>query len=205
MAEIEPNSHVYNDSKRKKKREAIVSGKVKEKKNGLRRAEEALISEDAGSVKDYLLWDVLIPACKDTLVDMIKKAADAIFYGDRRTHSNNIERRNGTTYVRYDKPSYESSYRGRNSESRAPRYSSRFNFSDIVFESKNDAEAILDELVESTIRYGMVAVSDFYELAGLEYTYTDYRYGWADLSRARVERVREGYVLYLPRPIVLDD
>lgn len=201
-AEIGPNSHKSQQTE--EKREPIVTGRVKEKKNPMRRAEEALVSEDAGSVKDYLVWDVLIPALKDTIVDMIKKGADAIFYGDRRTHSNNIERRNGTTYVRYDKPSYDTRDR-RYAQPSRPHYSSRFNFGDIVFESKNDAEAILDELVESTVRYGMVAVSDFYELAGLDYTYTDYRYGWADLQRARVEKVRDGYVLYLPRPILLDE
>lgn len=180
-----------------------MKGAVKEKKkSGIRKAEEALISEEASTVKEYLIWDVLLPALKDTVVDMIKKGTDAIFYGDRRPRGNNIERRNGTTYVRYDKPSYDS---GRRNNYSKPRFSGRFNFNDIIFESKNDAEAILDELVESTIRYGMVPVSDFYELANLEYTYTDYKYGWADLSRARVERVREGYILYLPRPILLDD
>lgn len=207
--EIKPNSHAYKAEQQKKASEnrKVVHGDVKRKKKSLaKRAEGAMLSENAETVKDYLIWDVLIPALRDTVVDLGKKALDAIFYGDRRTSTSNIERKRSTSYVRYDKASYEDD-RPYSSRSRRSSRNLRamHDFDDIVLDSRGDAEQVLDLLVESTMQYGMVSVADFYELVGLDVKYTDWRWGWYELSKARVERVREGYVIMLPRPVMLDD
>lgn len=209
--EIKPNSHAYKAEQAKeqqRKVEKVVQGSVKrKKKSALKRAEDSMLSEDMSTVKEYLLWDVLVPAVKDMLVDLGKKALDAIFYGDRRT-TTNIERKHGTSYVRYDKPSYDNDRDRRYSYcDRRPSYNRRaaHDFDDIVLDSKVDAENVLDALVESTMQYGLASVSDFYELVGIDPKYTDWRWGWYELHSARVERVRDGYIVVLPRPVMLDD
>jgi hypothetical protein len=50
----------------------------------------------------------------------------------------------------------------------------------------------------------MVSVADFYDLVGVDGTYTDNKYGWTNIRNAYVNRVRDGYVIKLPRAISLD-
>ena len=52
----------------------------------------------------------------------------------------------------------------------------------------------------------MASVADFYKFAGMEEqsTYMDRRWGWYDLSTARVDRVRDGFSISMPRPQQLD-
>ena len=209
-AEIQPNSKAYKEQQAKdRKMEKVVQGEVKTKQSPIKKFENSMLSDDAGTVKEYLFWDVLVPRFKDLLVDLGKMTLDAIFYGDRRVPGN-IERRGGSSYVRYDKPSYENGryrYENRGDRDRRPAYNRRaaHDFDDIVLASKNDAENVLDALVESTMQYGIATVSDFYELVGMPTSYTDYRWGWYELSKAHVDRVRDGYVISLPKPRMIDD
>ena len=46
----------------------------------------------------------------------------------------------------------------------------------------------------------MATVRDLYEMVGIRAAHTDEKYGWVDIRDARVDRVRDGYVLDLPRP-----
>ena len=58
----------------------------------------------------------------------------------------------------------------------------------------------LDELNRQIEDYGVVAVSDFYDLIGVKTEFTDSKYGWTDLSLGSVQSYRDGYVLQLPSP-----
>lgn len=209
VAEIRSNSR--NDDR--KHLDKAVKGKVTVKNAGKKRLEGAFIAEDAGTVKDYIFWDVLVPAGKSLIVDMIKKTADAIFFGDRPRGSN-IYRERGVSYVKYDSPSYDRSYsRDYRNYSREPerrpvyQRRSAHDFDDIVLESREDAENVLDALVESTMRYGLTTVSDFYDLVGIEANYTDLKWGWYELSSAKVLRTRDGngYIIALPRCVMIND
>jgi hypothetical protein len=52
--------------------------------------------------------------------------------------------------------------------------------------------------------YGMVTVNDLYEMTPLTPPFTAQKYGWMDVSRAEVIRVRDGYILKLPRAVPID-
>ena len=222
LKNLQPNSKAYHKAQKKpvskdisekpEKQEKVVSGKaVVKKKGAAKKVEEALLADDAKTVKSYLLWDVLIPAIKDTLSDLVKKGIDALLFGEERRSDPSYVKRNGSaSYV-----SYSSYYnRGRDSRER-DRYRSRAdrsryrgrgaNFDDIVYEHRADAEDVLEHLVELTMMYGIASVADFYELSGLDTNYMDNQFGWDELSEACVHRTRDGYILDLPTPIKLDD
>ena len=59
----------------------------------------------------------------------------------------------------------------------------------------------MDDLIET---YGLVSVADFYDLVGVTGDYTDNKYGWTDLRNANVIRVRDGYMIKLPRALLLN-
>ena len=185
----------------------VVQGKVTVKKQpAAKRLRESLGLEETRTVGDYLVWDVLVPAAKETIADVVKKGIDVFLYGG--SSPSRVRRSGSRSHVSYD------GYYGRNrnrdyKEARASsRYSDRmrFDFREFVFDDRRDAESILSELCEIADTYGIAKVSDFYSLAGEteRSNFTDHNYGWDALGSAGVERVRDGWVVALPRPIPLN-
>ena len=78
-------------------------------------------------------------------------------------------------------------------------------FREFEFDRRQDAEAVLSEMCEIVSQYGFCKVSDFYSMVGeTERSFTDQNYGWDHLGQASVERVRDGWIVDLPRPIALN-
>lgn len=73
-------------------------------------------------------------------------------------------------------------------------------FYDIIFPTRKDAEQVLCYMHEILETYGEVTVADLYDLAGVNGTYQDSKRRWYNLDNAQVLRVKEGYVLTLPKP-----
>ena len=71
---------------------------------------------------------------------------------------------------------------------------------DIVLASRSDAEEVLTQLCALLNDYGVVTVSDLYDLVGITSKFTDDKYGWTDLKTAVIKGVRTGYLLDLPTP-----
>ena len=53
-------------------------------------------------------------------------------------------------------------------------------------------------------RYGLVRVGDLYDMADRTAPYTSNDYGWTSLNRVDVVRVRDGYILKLPKATPID-
>lgn len=179
----------------------VVKGKVKTaKKPAGKRFMESIGVEDGRTVGDYLIWDVILPAVKDTISEVFKKGIDAFLYGSTKPSSRNLERRGGSSRV-----SYNSYYDDRRTANRYTYHGRAVNdFREFVFEDRRDAEAVLSEMVEIVDVYGFCKVSDFYSLVGeTERNFTDHNYGWDQLGAASVERTRDGWIVDLPRPISL--
>lgn len=200
---LQPNSHKHKEAmaeKEKQKHEKVTSGKVTQRKKPVgKKFTDAMIGEDVQEVRSYLVWDVLVPALKDTIVDMIKKGADAIFYGGTSAPSNIKRTPNGS------RASYAGYYDKRNNRpTRSYNRRAVHDFDEVLFEDRKDAEIVLSNLVEQTMEYGMVSVAEFYEFAGYPSEFTDNKYGWPELGDARIVRVRDGYILDLPKPEPID-
>lgn len=207
MAEItKPSSLPGNSLKPTDKEDPkpVVTGKVKTvKKPAGKRFLESIGVEDGRTVGDYLIWDVILPAVKDTISEVFKKGIDAFLYGGA-TPSRNVTRRGSTSRVSYN--SYYDDRRGYNERNRYS-YNARAanDFREFVFDERRDAEMVLSELCEIVDTYGFAKVSDFYSLVGeTERNFTHQNYGWDQLGKASVERVRDGWVVDLPKPIPLN-
>ena len=184
--------------KEKPKPQRITTGRVIRKKKSLgKKFSETFIAEDSGSVLGYILHDVLIPAAKDMIYDTIKGSVEMSLFGT--TKSSPRTKVQGRSHVAYN------SIR----DDRTPRHISNkdraiHRFDDIVLESRGEAEEVLSHLVDLTIDYGQATVSDLYDLVGITGNFTDNKWGWMDLGSASVSRGREGYILNLPKPILID-
>lgn len=206
MEEYKPNSHLSKDDPKKVEGEAIpekkvgkvVSGSVKtKKKSGLTKFTDAFIQEDAENVKSYIFMEVLVPALKKAISDVVTNGIDMILYGEMGRSKKNSPG---------SKVSYRSYYEDRRDDRRyAPtRQRAGYDYDDIILPNRGEAEEVLSRMDELIATYGLVSVADLYDLVGIAGSYTDNKYGWTDIRNASVVRVRDGYVIKLPRALPLN-
>lgn len=180
-----------------KRAEKVVHGKVKTKKNEVRKWTDMFISEDARNVKGYILMDVIVPSIKKAVYDLIVGTLDMSLYGGH----------GGGKRPTSDKVSYRTDYSdiSRRNERRLndSRDSAVYNYDDIVVETRAEAETVLIRMDEIMAEYGTVRVADLYDLVGATGNYTDNNYGWTDIQNARVVRVPDGYKIKMPRATAL--
>jgi len=158
-----------------------------------------LFGDNLSSIGEYILYDVLLPAAKATFSEIVNNSIEMMLYGEPSKHKR-LSRDGGRTYV-----SYNSIYdRRRTRPSRERRVKSRHSFSDVILDTRQDAEEVLGSLVELIDTYEVASVADFYAAVGLESEWSDNKYGWDNLASSEVRRVRDGYALILPKPEVLD-
>lgn len=81
---------------------------------------------------------------------------------------------------------------------------SNHEFDEIVLSTRVEAEEVIDRLMDLISRYQSASVADLYELVGEPKTHIDEKWGWTDLREATYTKLRNGYVLDLPKPDLLD-
>lgn len=181
----------------------VVTKGVKEKKPSLgSKVKESIVGDDARSVTEYLLMDVVIPATKRTISDVVSQGIDRLLFGESRPRT----RANETRYTSYSARSrYASDPRSMYSEPRTLSYRARaqHDFSDLIIEDRGEAEAVIDQLGNIIDQYSVATVSDLYDLVGISSSFTDRKWGWDDIRGAEIRRTRDGYLLVLPRPIAI--
>lgn len=184
----------------KKEVTKVVKGKTKtKKKSGLSKITGNIISEESGSIKEYAIYEVIIPVVKDTISQLVKGSIDMLFYGEVRSSSSRSSRSTNATRVSY-RDFYDDKRNDRNRDER--RTNNRMSYDDIMFDNQQDANEVLNRMDEIVEQYGVVTVADLFDLAGVTGNgYTDQNYGWTSTRSASVERNREGdYFLKLQRP-----
>lgn len=197
--QIEPNSYKYKEEK--KKLDQVTTGKVTtRKRSGARRFADLFLAEDIGNVKEYIVFDLLIPAIKDMIVSMINNTTELLAYG--RVRVNGKTQTKAASYISYN------NYSSYSKPPQRPEFQRvGTGIDDIILESRAEAELVLDNLRECIDQYGSVTVRDFLDAVGMsgdKYTnYTQNNYGWTDLRDAYVTRVREGFLIVMPRSIQL--
>lgn len=205
MNDYTPNSHRFKEEKEKakalppaerKKLDKVATG-TRVKKKGANKFAEVFLSEDVSSVKSYILMDVLVPAIKQALHDVVTNGIDMILFGEtgRSKRSSNADR---VSYSRF----YDRRDDRRRDEpiSRVRAYS----HDEVRIPTRGEAEEILARMDEIVATYGMVSVADYYELAGVSCDYTDNNYGWTSIRSASVVRVRDGYIIKMPKALPID-
>lgn len=192
MEEYKPNSYSYKSSikeepKEEKKLQPVVTTPVKVKKKS-----------EIGSKLLDIVKDILIPAAKKTLSDIMTSALDVVLYGNEgvRGGNNNMS---GRYY------SYASYYDRRPVQGTARQSRPQYSYDEIILATRQEAESVLAGLDDTIRKYGRATVADLYDLVGITGQYTDNNYGWTDLRSANVSHYRDGYLLNLPKPMSVDD
>ncbi len=83
---------------------------------------------------------------------------------------------------------------------RRPERRSNQDFDEIILATRAEAEEVIQRLFDLVSQYQQATVSDLLELVDITGNHTDHKWGWTDLAGAGVTKVRNGYLLDLPRP-----
>lgn len=185
-----------------------VANTAMAKKPGLgRKFADVFLGEEIGDVKSYILQDVVVPTIKNTIIDVVCGGIEMLLLGKvsgrRNSYSSN---RSSGGYVPYN--SYYSGVgNGRPQDSHTqPRQpvGNRYGIDDLIFRTHGEASDVLAAMFDYMKDYdGMISVADLYEMVGHPSEFTDHAWGWTDLGGASVRRVRDGYLLVLPRAVSL--
>lgn len=194
MNDYTPNSNRFKEeqkasSENKPKVDKVVTGKVKVKKETkANKIADVFIKEDIASVGSYILKDLIIPNIVNTIVDAATDAIRMTFLGEK----GRTKKRSG------DRTPYNSLYDGNGSRRDSSYASDARYYSDaLTFDSRMDAELVLDEMGEAIRDYGEVSVAGMYDAAGMTAPYTSNRYGWRSIRDAEIKRVRvDGEIRY---------
>lgn len=190
---------VRKPAEKKKVEQVVMSEVVRRKKPLNRRMSELFMGGDAKSVWNYVLFDVLVPAAKDTLADATSQGIERLIFGETRSTSRRTGRRFGDTpHINYNR--YSSSRRAERRVDLSSRGRAAHDFDEIILATRVEAEEVVDRLFDLISKYEAATVADLYELVGISGNYTDDKWGWYELQGAGVTRVRNGYLLDLPRP-----
>lgn len=206
------NSHESKRASEDKKREpleSVVTGKVTRQKASIgKKFFSTFIGGDARTVVGYIVFEVLLPAARDMIVNAGQEAIHRMVHGESQDRYNRYpSRTSGPTNYNNRYPVRGSSTAPWNKREEPRTISSRaraeHNFDEIIIEERVEAERVLDKLYDLVSHYGEVSVADFYQLAGISGEYTANGYGWLDLRGTQVRRYRHGFILTLPEPMPL--
>lgn len=173
--------------------EKVIAGEVKTpKKSFFKKFISFFISDDVGDVKSHIIFNIVIPAIKHTISDSV----DVALLGENGRKKSTIK-----SYTNYSGRYISDDQNRRERE----RYNVRdaYEIDDIILDNYGDADLVLDALNDRIEQYGMATVADLYDALGVTANHTDYNYGWNSLRTAKIIRVRNGYMLSLPRVIPL--
>ena len=213
--EFPPNSHASKERSPARSAEKtpetkdvprIVTGKVVQRKKPLhKKFFEAFRPEDGVGFVEHTVLEVLIPGIKGSMADAATTAIeDALGVG------RGPRRRGNGSYTSYNRMSEARPRRGRErdrDDERRPRRDAprtSHDHREHILDSRVEAEEVIDMLNEMISMYDVATRRDLLSMLGEPHEFTDVDWGWTDLRGARVHKIREGYLLDLPRAVPLD-
>lgn len=193
---------------KKKEIKPVVTGEVITRKKPLgKRFMETFLGGDAKGVGSYVLFDVMIPAAKDMVADAVSQGVERTLFGEVRTTSRRGRGFGVSSFTAYNRMSDPRSPLSRREDPRereraslSRRARATHNFDEIILSTRAEATEVLDSLIELISSYELATVADLYALVDQTPSFTDERWGWADLRGTEIIRTRHGYLLNLPRP-----
>jgi hypothetical protein len=198
----------------RKKQEKVIEGvAIQRSKPVGRKIVETFAGDNVHNVGQYILFDVLLPAAKSMISDAVSQGIERLLFGDSRGRRISTGGGTGGRYTSgYNKMYTAAPGQGSTRSdldrpggvdmSRRARAS--HDFSEIILPTRADAETVLYRLGDLVDGFDVATVSDLYELVGITGNFTDEKYGWNDLRGSGVERVRDGYLINLPKPQPID-
>lgn len=196
------SSRLQKSEKPVGKAEPVAKGHISRQPKTLgAKIREIFPRTDVKDICEDVIRNILLPGISDTAYNFGEGILRTIFYGSssRKLGRNTIDRRRNYT-------SYGSISDKRDRGEREVRKSNIGSIGeDIIFNTRQDALDVLNQMFQHIDDYDLVTVKELYNFSGLDSDYTKEKYGWESLDGADAVRVPEGWGLKLPKPKIIDN
>lgn len=193
--EIKSYSGQQKDIPERERMKPVASGKKIPQSAGRKFLSEFL-ADDIHSIKEYILWDVLLPAVKNAISDTITNGIDMLLFGQTRGRVSNTVKR----ITPYNSFSGGSNRIVKFNEPQQPKRNlAGYSYQEVILASRPEAEDVLAHMRMYLERYGVVSVSDLYDAVGEVPDMQDTKWGWTDLTGACIQRRSDGFIIVMPR------
>lgn len=156
------------------------------------------------TMKGFIFDEIVTPLIQRAVVEGVTGAINYLVKGDAyadRKNNNSF----GKSYINYNGISSGKSnangsqyvYSGKNSG---------MEIENVWFESRVDAQRVLDEMQSVIAGYDILTVNGFYDIIGRTNIIdpSNEKFGWSDLRNAYITASRGGWVIHLPHPMPID-
>lgn len=189
-------SYPGNSDRAKEKKEITPVAKARVKRESTaRKVVGEIIKEDARSVGETVLWDVVIPTVKNLISDTVIRGIESMLYGDSRPRSRN----NYSDYSGYSRPKGSRDRPAERRERRSARQAEPER-NEIIFDTRSDANDVIDRMSDIIDQYGQASLADLNALIGASSNFIDDNWGWTDMGSFNVRQVRDGFMLTHDEP-----
>lgn len=188
----------------KKVKEAVVTGVVQVQRPATRRFFDFLFAESPKALGKKITSEVIVPRLKAGFEEAANSFLAGMLWGGagNRPMSNIVQ----GTVLRAGQVNYQAMSQQGNSllqaRQAAPQRAAG-SYEDLVTPTQQAAETLLANMYQLLNQYRVVAVGDLNDLAGITSQPSDNAYGWTSLEGARISKVRDGFLLELPRPVLI--
>lgn len=205
-----PSNTLKERNKQAQKKEkpdlkCVVSGKTKPVPQSFWSKVFVGIKPASGqTMKSFIFDEIVTPLIQRAVVEGVTGAINYLVKGDAyadRKNNNSF----GKSYINYNGISSGKSnangsqyvYSGKNSG---------MEIENVWFESRVDAQRVLDEMQSVIAGYDILTVNGFYDIIGRTNIIdpSNEKFGWSDLRNAYITASRGGWVIHLPHPMPID-
>lgn len=194
-----PSNSKLSKSERTRFKKVINSDvKVSSQKSRLK-ISDVFSFTDLNSIGYSLAKEILIPSVKKAIYELITNGSHMFLYGDTAPAKPKGSVIPGAK-IAYQ--NFYSSGTNKNNQisSRITRQATYSDYDEFEYNSKQEAEMVLDIMNEAIETYGKVSILDMYDMVGVTSSHASDNYGWTNLSKAYSERTLDGkYILKLPK------
>lgn len=190
-------SYPGNSDRAKEKKDIVSVAKARVKRESTaKKVVGEIIREDARSVGETVLWDVIIPTVKNLISDTVTRGIESMLYGgDSRPRS----RSSYSDYSGYSRPKGTHDRPAERRERRSARHAEPER-NEIIFDTRSDANDVIDRMSDLIDQYGQVSLADLNALIGASSNFIDDNWGWTDMGSFDVRQVRDGFMLTHDEP-----
>lgn len=179
----------------------ITTGTVVVKKPGIGSKFKAVFfGGELKGAAQYIVADVLLPAFRNLLVDATTKGVERVVYGESSIRPG--RRPEFRSRIQYHSPFSRSSVMDPRSATRlpgaSPTLSTRKETDHLILASRQEAEDVLQGMLDIIDKYEDASLADLYSLVGLPVSPINHKWGWTNLVHTEIRQTREGFLLDLP-------
>lgn len=199
----------------------VAQGSISQAKPSLgKKLKDTFIASDVTDVRDYVIFDVLVPSFRNMLVMGLVSTIYAFFFGKGARGGQGVYGGMGyginpysalanrpmygvpNQYTSYGNMTIGAGIKANSKQNGMPvnPYNTMVQPSMVRLQTRGDAELVRDQLTEIMQTFSRVTVADFFDTAGMPGNGPiDMNYGWTDLTGMHVESYNDGFGISMPK------